>query len=163
MASLEEFSIHVNDVEKCMEYYMKIPDAKLEFHIPKQIVKIRIGRNVLQLVKVDLQPPFHIEIETDDLDGIYETFKNEKFQLTNQKRSSGDREHFSRVIQRVTTLSSRVKESNSIGEYTSKFQRLLKILGVSRNRYRSLQRGVKAVSIITQLQPYFSEQNMQTI
>lgn len=47
MISLEEFSIHVNDLETCMEYYMKIPGAELELHIPKNIVKIRIGRNTL--------------------------------------------------------------------------------------------------------------------
>ncbi|KPV45509.1 VOC family protein [Alicyclobacillus ferrooxydans] len=98
MVSLEGFAIHVSDVEKCLEYYMKIPGAKLEVHRPKHLAVIRIGKNTLNLVNLKLQPPFHLEIETDDVDGLYEAFQREGFSTEGQPETKpwGERTFYSR-------------------------------------------------------------------
>jgi len=70
--SLEGLSLHVTDVEKSIEFYSRIPGAKLLLHRPGQFARFSIGNGSLHLVQLPGQKRFHIEFDTDDINGMYE-------------------------------------------------------------------------------------------
>ena len=66
-------SLHVDDVEKCLEFYLKIPGAALDIHRPGEFARLLFGNNSLHLVKLPIEPRFHIEFDTDiDLNQYYD-------------------------------------------------------------------------------------------
>ena len=70
---LSGISLHVDDVEKCLEFYLKIPGATLDIHRPGQFARLLFGNNSLHLVKLAIEPRFHIEFDTDiELNQYYE-------------------------------------------------------------------------------------------
>lgn len=77
--SLDGFSIHVHDVEKSLEYYSKLNGAVVLMHELGHIAQVSIGKGRLNLVKLDRQPPFHLEFEVDNIDEVYEELKHQGF------------------------------------------------------------------------------------
>jgi catechol 2,3-dioxygenase-like lactoylglutathione lyase family enzyme len=82
--SLEGFSIHVKDVEQSLAFYTRIPGATVTYHEPGHIALVSIGKNTLNLVRLDLKPSFHLEFEVDDVDEVYERFQRENFPTESQ-------------------------------------------------------------------------------
>ncbi len=79
IVSLDGFAIHVQDVERSLAYYLRIPGASVELHRPGHIAVLRFGNNRLNLVRLDLQPPFHLEFEVEEVDQLYADFRGEAF------------------------------------------------------------------------------------
>ncbi|MBO0937280.1 VOC family protein [Fibrella sp. HMF5335] len=77
--SLDKFALHVNDVEQSMAYYQRIPGAKLIMHQPGHIAILQLGKNELNLVRLDIMPPFHLEFEVDEVDQLYADFQAQSF------------------------------------------------------------------------------------
>lgn len=77
--SLEGFSLHVKNVEESLAFYSRIPGAKVIFHERGHIAIVLLGKNTLNLVRLDVQPPFHLEFDVDNVDKVYEFFRGEKF------------------------------------------------------------------------------------
>lgn len=96
--SLEGFAIHVKDVEASMAFYKRIPGAEVKLHRPGHLAIIQIGKNLLNLVRLDLQPNFHFEFETDDVDALYASFQEAGFPTegTPETKPWGERTFYSR-------------------------------------------------------------------
>ena len=77
--SLDKFAIHVKDVEQSMAYYQRIPGAKLIVHQPGHIAIFQLGKNELNLVRLDIMPPFHLEFEVEEVDQLYANFQQDSF------------------------------------------------------------------------------------
>jgi uncharacterized glyoxalase superfamily protein PhnB len=80
--SLEGVAIHVRDVEAALDFYRRIPGATVLTHRPGHIAIVAIGKNALNLVRIPEQPPFHLEIETDAVDALYERLSEEGFDIS---------------------------------------------------------------------------------
>jgi catechol 2,3-dioxygenase-like lactoylglutathione lyase family enzyme len=72
MASLEGISLHVADLERSAAFYSRIPGAKMVAHRPCRYTVFCIGHIQLTLVAVTGRMPFRMEVETDDLELLYE-------------------------------------------------------------------------------------------
>lgn len=70
--SLEGLTIRVSDVERSLEFYTRIPGARVEVHRPGAFALLSIGKGRLSLLKVG---PTHLEFDTSDPDGLYEYLK----------------------------------------------------------------------------------------
>lgn len=79
--NLEGISLHVKDVEKSLSFYQKIPGAKVIVHQQGHFAQVQIGKNPINLVRLDIQPGFHIEFEVEDVDKIYEYLRDIDFKL----------------------------------------------------------------------------------
>lgn len=77
--SLDKFAIHVKNVEQSMAYYNRIPGAELIMHQPGHIAIFRLGKNELNLVRLDIMPPFHLEFEVEQVDALYDQFRKDDF------------------------------------------------------------------------------------
>lgn len=77
--SLDKFAIHVKDVEQSMAYYQRIPGAELIMHQPGHIAIFKLGKNELNLVRLDIMPPFHLEFEVKEVDELYANFQQAAF------------------------------------------------------------------------------------
>jgi len=64
-------TLHVADVERAKEFYLRIPGATLAHERPGQFAIIRIGAGRIGLLKAGRRD-FHIEIGTDHLDELVE-------------------------------------------------------------------------------------------
>jgi uncharacterized glyoxalase superfamily protein PhnB len=51
-------------------------------HRPGHIAIVSIGKSALNLVRIPEQPRFHLEIETDALDALYERLRTEGFDIS---------------------------------------------------------------------------------
>jgi catechol 2,3-dioxygenase-like lactoylglutathione lyase family enzyme len=69
--SLEGVTLQVADVERSLEFYRKIPGATVATHRPGEFALVQIGKGRLGLLNKKLGPT-HIEIETLDLDALYQ-------------------------------------------------------------------------------------------
>jgi catechol 2,3-dioxygenase-like lactoylglutathione lyase family enzyme len=76
-ASLEGLTLHVENVERSLEFYSKIPGATVEAHYPGNFAMLRIGKARLGLLGHAQNQRFHIEVETEDLDAMYQTLRSE--------------------------------------------------------------------------------------
>ncbi|MBA3944565.1 MAG: VOC family protein [Herpetosiphonaceae bacterium] len=96
--SLDGFAIHVQDVERSLEFYQRIPGAEVVTHRPGHIAIIRLGKNTLNLVKLNLQPPFHLEFEVEDVDALYAAFQAAGFPTEGQPENKpwGERTVYSK-------------------------------------------------------------------
>lgn len=70
-ASLVGLTLHVSDVERSLDFYRRVPGAKVRFHLPGKFALLRIGQGRLGLLGAQLATPFHVEIESPDLDAIH--------------------------------------------------------------------------------------------
>lgn len=75
--SLEGTTLHVSDVERSLEFYKRIPGATVEVHRPGRFALLNIGKSRLSLLGVRASGEFHLEIGTNDLDGLYEQLREE--------------------------------------------------------------------------------------
>jgi catechol 2,3-dioxygenase-like lactoylglutathione lyase family enzyme len=72
--SLEGLTLHVADLGRSLSFYSRIPGATVEFHRPGLFAMVRIGRGRLGLLQRGAGR-FHVELEVDDLDAMYETLR----------------------------------------------------------------------------------------
>lgn len=72
--SLEGLTLHVADLERSLAFYTRLPGVAVAFHKPGLFAMLRIGQGRLGLLQC-AAGKFHIELETDDLDGFYEAVK----------------------------------------------------------------------------------------
>ena len=69
--SLNGLTLHVADVERSLEFYRKIPGSTVVVHQVGEFAILRVGRGRLGLLRHD-EGRFHIELDTTDLDAIYD-------------------------------------------------------------------------------------------
>jgi catechol 2,3-dioxygenase-like lactoylglutathione lyase family enzyme len=72
--SLAGLTLHVADLERSLAFYTRIPGATVEVHRPGLIAILRIGQGRLGLLQ-RAAGRFHVELEVDDLDALYEGLK----------------------------------------------------------------------------------------
>lgn len=75
--SLEGTTLHVSDVERSLEFYKRIPGSTVEVHRTGRFALLNIGKSRLSLLGVRASGEFHLEIGTNDLDGLYEQLRQE--------------------------------------------------------------------------------------
>jgi catechol 2,3-dioxygenase-like lactoylglutathione lyase family enzyme len=74
--SLEGITIRVKDVDRSVEFYMKLPGAEIITHQKGVFALIRIGAGRLGLQQTPTAPLFHLEFETPgDLDLLAQQFQ----------------------------------------------------------------------------------------
>jgi catechol 2,3-dioxygenase-like lactoylglutathione lyase family enzyme len=81
--SLSGVTLHVQDVQKSLDFYSRIPGAKIvvanqgtNLH---KFAMVQIGRGRIGLLSGVPQMKFHVEIDSSDLDDMYETLKERGF------------------------------------------------------------------------------------
>jgi len=74
--SLEGITLQVTDVERSLEFYRTIPGAVVAVHRPGEFALLEIGKGRLGLLSKRLGGPTHIEIETADLDVLYQQLRD---------------------------------------------------------------------------------------
>ena len=85
MASLGGVTLHVQDVQKSLDFYSCIPGARIV--VPPQgdkqhkFAMVQIGSGTIGLLSGVPQMQFHLEIDASDLDDMYETLKKRGFKL----------------------------------------------------------------------------------
>jgi catechol 2,3-dioxygenase-like lactoylglutathione lyase family enzyme len=72
--SLEGLTLNVADLKRSMAFYTRLPGVAVEFHKPGLFAMLRIGRSRLGLLQ-RAAGRFHMELETDDLDELYEVVR----------------------------------------------------------------------------------------
>lgn len=70
-ASLEGLTLHVADLERSVEFYAKIPGARVLTHRPGVFAMVQIGNARLGLLARAQNLGFHLEVETADLGAMY--------------------------------------------------------------------------------------------
>jgi catechol 2,3-dioxygenase-like lactoylglutathione lyase family enzyme len=76
--SMTAVSVHVKDMEKSKAWYLSLPGAVLEFEHAGEpggrpaYASIRLGKGHINLVQLEREVNFHIEIGTDDLPAVRE-------------------------------------------------------------------------------------------
>ncbi len=67
-------SLHVKDIEKSKAWYLSLPGAVLELEHAGRYpyASIRVGTNHVNLVQLEREETFHIEIGTDNLAALKE-------------------------------------------------------------------------------------------
>jgi catechol 2,3-dioxygenase-like lactoylglutathione lyase family enzyme len=68
--SLVGLTLHVADVDRSLDFYRRLPDTSVLFHMPGQFALLKIGGGRLGLLH-DQKRPFHVEIDCLDLDATY--------------------------------------------------------------------------------------------
>ena len=69
--SLEGLTIRVEDVERSLAFYTKLPGAQVVIHRKGIFALVRIGTGRLGLLQQPSAPLFHLELETlDDLETL---------------------------------------------------------------------------------------------
>ena len=89
--SFQGLTLHVKDVERSREFYERLPGVALQHHRPGQFALFLIGDVLLGLLQVG--SGFHIELVTDDLDGLYADLRRRGIDPKGppRKRSWGER------------------------------------------------------------------------
>jgi hypothetical protein len=68
--SLVGVTLHVADVERSLNFYKRIPDSSILYHMPGTFALLRVGSGRLGLLR-DQKRPFHVEIDCQDLDAAW--------------------------------------------------------------------------------------------
>lgn len=90
--SLVGLTLHVSDVERSLQFYKRLPNTSLLFHMPGKFALLRVGSGRLGLLQ-DQKRPFHVEIDCQDLDATYALLKESGFQTEGPTmRAWGDRD-----------------------------------------------------------------------
>ena len=74
--SLEGITLQVTDVERSLEFYRPIPGAVVVAHRLGEFALLAIGKGRLGLLSKHLGGPTHIEVETADLDALYQQLRD---------------------------------------------------------------------------------------
>jgi catechol 2,3-dioxygenase-like lactoylglutathione lyase family enzyme len=88
--SLEGLTLHVDDVARSRDFYLRIPGAVLLAERPGAFALVGIGDGRLGLLNRQFLPAgapgFHIEISTsaDDVDALYESVREAGIQTDDQ-------------------------------------------------------------------------------
>jgi len=69
--SLEGLTLHVADLERSLEFYTKVPGARVVYHRPGVFAMLQIGKARLGLLARAQNLGFHLEIETEDLEAMH--------------------------------------------------------------------------------------------
>jgi catechol 2,3-dioxygenase-like lactoylglutathione lyase family enzyme len=77
--SLVGLTLHVADVERSLDFYKRLPDSSILFHMPGRFALLRVGSGRLGLLQ-DTKRPFHVEIDCQDLDATCAQLKESGFQ-----------------------------------------------------------------------------------
>ena len=77
--SLVGLTLHVADVERSLNFYKRLPDISILFHMPGIFALLRVGGGRLGLLH-DQKRPFHVEIDCQDLDATCALLKESGFQ-----------------------------------------------------------------------------------
>ena len=78
--SLVGLTLHVADVERSLDFYKRLPDSSILFHLPRTFALLRVGSGRLGLLR-DQKRPFHVEIDCQDLDATCALLKESGFEL----------------------------------------------------------------------------------
>jgi catechol 2,3-dioxygenase-like lactoylglutathione lyase family enzyme len=78
--SLVGLTLHVADVERSLEFYKRLPNSSVMFHMPGKFALMRVGHGRLGLLQ-DQKRPFHVEIDCEDLDATCTGLKQAGFEL----------------------------------------------------------------------------------
>ncbi len=70
--SMEGMTLHVENVERSLEFYTKLPGVQILTHRPGIFALLAIGNGRLGLLKYG---PTHIEFDTPDPDTLYQQLK----------------------------------------------------------------------------------------
>ena len=74
--SLEGLTIRVENVERSLEFYTKLPGVEIITHRKGMFALIRIGAGRLGLLQMPSAPLFHLEFETPgDLESLAQQFR----------------------------------------------------------------------------------------
>ncbi len=74
-ASLAGLTLHVSDLERSLEFYKRLPGARVVVHRPDEFAMLRIGHGRLGLWQARQPTAFHIEFESLDLNSLYEELR----------------------------------------------------------------------------------------
>lgn len=74
-ALLAGLTLHVADLARSLEFYKRLPGAKVVVHRPDEFAMLRIGNGRLGLLQAKLPTGFHIEFETPNLNSLYEELR----------------------------------------------------------------------------------------
>ena len=75
--SLEGITMRVEDVDRSVEFYMKLPGAEIITHHKGVFALVRIGAGRLGLQQMPSAPAFHLEFETTrELDTLAQQFRD---------------------------------------------------------------------------------------
>jgi hypothetical protein len=77
--SLVGLTLHVADVERLLNFYKRLPQSSILFHMPGKFALLKVGSGRLGLLK-DQKRPFHVEIDCQDLDATCALLKESGFQ-----------------------------------------------------------------------------------
>ncbi|MCY0889333.1 MAG: VOC family protein [Alicyclobacillaceae bacterium] len=91
--SLGGITIQVTDLEVSREFYKTIPGAVEEVFIPGRISILRMGQARLGLLQTGSHRGFHLELESANLDVLFETLKTSGIPITGapKTRPHGER------------------------------------------------------------------------
>ncbi len=78
--SLTGLTLHVKDVDKSLEFYRQLPGVQVQVHRPGDFALLRMGEMRLGLLQHGTQA-FHVELETEDLDKLYEHLKTTSIEV----------------------------------------------------------------------------------
>ncbi len=79
--SLTGLTLHVKDVDKSLAFYSKLPGVQVQVHRSGDFALLRLGEMRLGLLRHDTGA-FHIELETENLDNLYEYLKSIDFPVS---------------------------------------------------------------------------------
>jgi len=77
--SLVGLTLHVADVERSLNFYKRLPDSSILFHMLGKFALLRVGSGRLGLLQ-DQTRPFHVEIDCEDLDATCALLNESGFQ-----------------------------------------------------------------------------------
>ena len=77
--SLVGLTLHVADVERSLNFYNRLPDSSILFHMPGKFALLKVGSGRLGLLQ-DQNRPFHVEIDCQDLDATCALLKESGFE-----------------------------------------------------------------------------------
>lgn len=70
MTTLEGISLHVADVERSVEFYLKLPGVELVHQRRDEFARLKIGDGFLHVVRLP-KAGFHVEINVDDVEAYH--------------------------------------------------------------------------------------------
>jgi catechol 2,3-dioxygenase-like lactoylglutathione lyase family enzyme len=76
---LDGVTLHVEDVERSLDYYSRLPGAQLVAHRPGEFAALRLGLVYLGLLKFGEAGGFHLEIGTSNLEELHELLSKREY------------------------------------------------------------------------------------
>lgn len=74
--TFQSISLHVEDVERSVAFYEKLPGAQTVIHHAGHFAKIKFGEGYIQVVSIPAEDrSFHIEMNAADLNALHAALK----------------------------------------------------------------------------------------